>query len=212
MAIFGKKEEKKGRGVIPVDRVKDLSSKGFSEPEIIDILRREGYSPEEIDKAFTELIKTAVTKEERPAPKPTETPKETTGIPEIESLLGGETKVKTELTVPETSLPSTAPATEEYFEYMLDERLVEVYQRFEDIYYRIEELEKSINEINEKISSLTKAKIEESEELSKKVETFTESLQSITGRVGSLEKAFKETLPSLVEAIKSLNESLKKVQ
>ena len=30
-----------GKGNVPTDRVKDLSSRGFSEPEIIDVLRKE---------------------------------------------------------------------------------------------------------------------------------------------------------------------------
>ncbi|MEM5824804.1 MAG: hypothetical protein QXW04_02135, partial [Candidatus Aenigmatarchaeota archaeon] len=53
MVLFGsKKEKKEGRGEIPTEKVKNFLNKGFSEIEIIDILRKEGYSPEEIDKAL----------------------------------------------------------------------------------------------------------------------------------------------------------------
>ena len=209
---IGKKAKKEGKGEIPIERIKDLSSKGFSEPEIIDILRREGYSAEEIDKGFIEVLKggvvetSKVQKEEaRPEPK-----EEKATLPEIEELLRGEEKEE-KLEVPETSLPSfTQSITEEYVEYLTDQKLIEVYQRFEDIYYRIEELEKIVKEIEVKVENLSKQRFVESEELIKKVEGFSEGLQVVSGRVGSLEKAFKETLPSLVDAIKSLNESLKK--
>ncbi|MEM5811735.1 MAG: hypothetical protein QW641_00355 [Candidatus Aenigmatarchaeota archaeon] len=221
MPIFGKKEVKKGKGIIPTDRVKDLSSKGFSEPEIIDILRREGYSPEEIDKALGEAIKSAIEKEEKreevKEPLSQLTPLPTSPVPpapaplkELESLFGAKGEV-TALEVPETSLPSPARAlTEEYIEYIIDQKLIEVYQRFEDIYYRIEEIEKAMKEMNESISEIARKKVLESEELTRRFENFSESMQTITGRVGSLEKAFKETLPSLVEAIRNLNESLRK--
>ena len=55
MPIFGKKAEK-GRGFVPVEKVKALISNNVPEGQIIDILRREGFSAEEIDKAFTEVF------------------------------------------------------------------------------------------------------------------------------------------------------------
>ncbi len=58
MFLFGKKKSaKKG---IPVDLVKELSSKGLSEPEIVSILRRQGYSPSQIEKALAETLKTTI--------------------------------------------------------------------------------------------------------------------------------------------------------
>ena len=53
----GKKNPEKanmspGKGFIPVDKAKDMSSKGFTEPEIIDSLRKEGFNAREIDSAF----------------------------------------------------------------------------------------------------------------------------------------------------------------
>ncbi len=67
----GKKEElppkTSGHGSVPVEKVKELSAKGFSEVEIIDVLRKEGYSPKEIDQALTLALKSRV---EEPAPKP----------------------------------------------------------------------------------------------------------------------------------------------
>ena len=59
MALFGfgsKKEVKVGKGEIPVEKAKNLLMRGFSEIEVIDTLRKEGYSPEEIDKALMQAV------------------------------------------------------------------------------------------------------------------------------------------------------------
>src|SRR3989338_713027 len=45
----------------PSERVGELSSKGFPEGEIIDVLRKEGYGPDEIDRAMTQVLKLGVT-------------------------------------------------------------------------------------------------------------------------------------------------------
>ena len=45
--LGGKKEPEKGpkmgKGFVPTDKVKELSGRGFSEPEIVDALRKEGF-------------------------------------------------------------------------------------------------------------------------------------------------------------------------
>lgn len=56
MPIFGKKREM-GKGFTPIERVKKLISNNVPEGEIIETLRKEGFSAEEIDKAFVEAIK-----------------------------------------------------------------------------------------------------------------------------------------------------------
>jgi len=70
LPFFGKKKPEaiKGKGFVPVDRARQLMSKGFSETEVIDVLRREGYSAEEIDKALTETLKAGVAGASVPSP------------------------------------------------------------------------------------------------------------------------------------------------
>ncbi len=60
MFLFRKKEKKKKGMEIPVDIVKSLSSKGMSEPEIVAVLRKQGYSPYEIEKAISLALKSTV--------------------------------------------------------------------------------------------------------------------------------------------------------
>ena len=53
-------EESRGRGYPPTDRVKELMSRGFSELDTIDVLRREGFSADEIDRSLTQAVKEGV--------------------------------------------------------------------------------------------------------------------------------------------------------
>ena len=64
-SLFGKKKGGKGA---PTERVKTLSTQGLSEPEIIATLRKEGYSPGDVDKAMRTALKEAV------SPSPYEKP------------------------------------------------------------------------------------------------------------------------------------------
>ncbi len=49
-----------GGGRIPTERVMSLSSQGVSEPEIIRMLKNEGYTPVEVDTAMKQALKGAV--------------------------------------------------------------------------------------------------------------------------------------------------------
>src|SRR3972149_3615109 len=102
MAIpfFKKKTPVSGKGMVPTDRAKELTSKGFSEIEVIDILRKEGYSAEEIDKALTQAVKFGVTAE-----APSQTAQSSSEkLPTLEEI--APTPLKAEMPeMPETSLP-----------------------------------------------------------------------------------------------------------
>ena len=58
MFLFRKKGKK--REYIPVDIVQNLSSKGMSEQEIVAVLRRQGFSPYQIERAISTALKSAV--------------------------------------------------------------------------------------------------------------------------------------------------------
>ena len=64
--LFGKKK-KKGKGFIPLEKVKELKAKNLPDGEIIQALMNEGFSAEEIDQALIQyynLPKEAEKKEE----------------------------------------------------------------------------------------------------------------------------------------------------
>jgi len=55
MPIFGRKKEV-GRGNIPTERIKTLILEGVAQETIINTLRKEGFSAEEIDKGLTQAL------------------------------------------------------------------------------------------------------------------------------------------------------------
>lgn len=83
MLIFGKKPKKRSEKEIPVDMVRNLASKGMSEPEIVSVLRKQGYSPYEIERAISIALKSTVMgnpasqtqMQQFPAPSPTPMPR-----------------------------------------------------------------------------------------------------------------------------------------
>src|SRR5438128_10637225 len=57
-------ERKTGGGRVPIERIKEMVARGFTEPEMIDILRNEGFTAEEIDKALTLAMRLGITQKE----------------------------------------------------------------------------------------------------------------------------------------------------
>ncbi len=64
MSLFGKKKNKgklrPGKGFDPIARVREMAARGFSEPEMIDVLRRDGFGANEIDNALTQALRIGV--------------------------------------------------------------------------------------------------------------------------------------------------------
>lgn len=226
MLFFKKKKKEEamaslGKGVIPADRVKELSSKGFTQPEIIGTLRKEGFSAAEIDKGLTQALKAGAT--ETRTEMPTFPPKaeQTSRLPTFPLVtekkaalptLEEAPKPKAEMpAVPETTLPEeyyypeTYP-TEEYVEYIVKEKIRDVEQKVSEFSIRYGQLEKKIGQIYDQLGLLTKAKPSEQQLLSVKLDSFKETVDDISIRLGSLEKAFKETLPALIESVRALSD------
>ena len=206
MLFFKKKPENMpalGKGFLPTDRVKELSSKGFSEPEMIDILRKEGFSAEEIDKGLTEALRAGVTGASAPAFAPTP-PAEEPKLPTLEEIAPEPTSMPA---IPETSLPTEyyqGYSPEEYLDYVLRERMGEIDERIVQFMSKYGEVEKKMAEVHEELSLLSKARITESQILMSKIDSFKETIDDVSARVSSLEKAFKETLPALIESVRAL--------
>jgi hypothetical protein len=75
MKLFGKKKDMPpppppmGMRRNPISEVQLLSSRGLSEPEIIETLRREGYSTNEIDSAMKDALRSRISGGYQPAPQ-----------------------------------------------------------------------------------------------------------------------------------------------
>lgn len=207
LPFFKKKKEEViiGKGFIPIDRVREMASRGFSEPEMIDVLRREGFSAEEIDRALTHVLRAGISE-----PKT----RTETALPTLEEIVKPETP-KAEVSVPETSLPPeyyASYATEEYIDYVVQSRISEVNERLNEFNIKYEEIEKRIEQINEQLNEIIKARTSEQQLILNRIESFSDAINDANIRVSSLEKAFKETLPALIESVRALSDLVQRLK
>jgi len=214
LKLGGKKEPEKvsgmGKGFIPTDRVRELSAKGFSEPEMIDVLRKEGFGAEEIDRALTQALKIGVTGEpEGPTTLPTLEnlqPMQTQPLPQQPLAEGGSQIPQ----MPEQSLQypqyPESYGTEELIESIVQERMGEINQKFNEFMAKQANLERSISNLHHQLSILSKGKTQTEQSIISKIDSFKDTLTDINGRMSSLEKAFKDALPALIESVRSLTD------
>ncbi|MEM5773023.1 MAG: hypothetical protein QXL86_02235 [Candidatus Aenigmatarchaeota archaeon] len=199
---------------LPIDRVKELSSKGFSEIDIIDILRKEGYSPEEIDAALTETLKSSVGSSSK-----TEGPIE---LPKLEELKPKEAPLE----VPETSLPQdysyyTSPygsqlpeayPVEDYIEFLVKEKTAQLDEKLREFVIKYSELEKRFKEIHEQLNELAKSRVSEDKLIISKLDELKSVLSDVETRLAGLEKAFKDALPALIESVRALSDVVQRMK
>ncbi|MEM5836441.1 MAG: hypothetical protein QXR09_01740 [Candidatus Aenigmatarchaeota archaeon] len=200
----------------PVERIKELSSKGFSEVEIIDILRKEGYSPEEIDAGLTEALKMGVSGISPPGEGPV-------SLPKLEDLQ----PKQTQLEIPETSLPQdysyyTTPLyalhseqsypTEDYIEFIVKEKTAELNDKLKEFMIKYSELEKKFAEIHQQLNELMRAKTSGEQLVLARLDEVKSVLTDMETRIAGLEKAFKDALPALIESVRALSDVVQRVK
>jgi len=208
--FFGKKKEEEaplGKGFIPIDRVRELSDKGFSEPEIIDVLRKEGFSAEEIDRGLTQVLKLGVTGQ----------PEEPSTLPTMENLQAtGQFEGQGVPQMPERSIQypqyPESYGTEELIESVVQERMGEVDQKFAELVAKQTALERSISNLHHQLSIMSKGRTQTEQAILSKIDSFKDSIDEMNGRVSSLEKAFKDALPALIESVRSLTDLVHRVK
>jgi DNA-binding transcriptional MerR regulator len=196
---LGKKAEetpKLGKGFIPADRVKELSDKGFSEPEIIDVLRKESFSAEEIDRALTQALELKISGAPEPEPSlPTfGQPQRAPQMPQI----------------PEPSLqypPATEGyGTEELVESIVHERMADIDEKLAEFRVKHADLERNISNLHNQLLILTKGTSQTEQAIVAKLDSLKDSLTDMNASISSLEKAFKDALPALIESVRSLTD------
>jgi DNA-binding transcriptional MerR regulator len=214
LPFLQQKPESMKKGV-PVDRVTELSSKGFSEVDIIDILRKEGYSPDEIDAALTEALKLGVSGISPPA-------KDEVSLPKLEELQ----PKKAPMEVPETSLPQDysyystpyyvqpeqAYPSEDYIELLVKEKTAELDDKLKEFMIKYSELEKRFAEVHEQLNEIAKAKRTAEDLILVRLDEVKSVLTEVETRLSGVEKAFKDTLPALIESVRALSDVVQKMK
>jgi flagellar capping protein FliD len=196
--LGGKKAEevpRLGKGFIPSDRVRELSDKGFSEPEVIDVLRKEGFSAEEIDRALTQVLELKIAGQPEQQPSfPTFGQQQQPQMPQI----------------PEQSLqyPQATEGfgAEELIESIVNERMVDVSQELADFKIKQSDLERNISNLHHQLSLITKDRSQAEQAIMMKLDSMKDSMIDMNGKMSSLEKAFKDALPALIESVRSLTD------
>ncbi len=204
---------KKQQKAPPIERVKELSSHGFSEPEIIDVLRKEGYGPQEIDLALTMALKEKLNPQETKAQDIGGKKEEAS--PTFEEIAH---KLQRGSTI-QTTQPTTEQYThqfqiqqqyswEDYFnyiDYLVHSRINEVSKELEKIDLKYQTLERRIDEINQNIKQTVVTKEESYHQILRKIDELNSSISEMSQRINALEEIFKEILPALIDSVRSLS-------
>ncbi|MEM5853165.1 MAG: hypothetical protein QXG39_00965 [Candidatus Aenigmatarchaeota archaeon] len=196
---------------VPIDRVKELSSRGFSEVEIIDILRKEGYSPEEIDSALTEALKFGVSGISPPSEGPV-------NLPKLEELEPKQAVAEVpETSIPEeyyyTSQPYQQPyPTEDYIDLIIRERTAELDDKLREFTLKYSELEKRFSELKQQLEELIKSRSTSEQLILARLDEFKSLLSELEIRVAGMEKAFKDALPALIESVRALSDVVQRMK
>ena len=223
MLFFKKKDQPTvgglGRGNIPADRVRDLSAKGFGEPEMIDVLRKEGYSAEEIDKSLTSVLKGNIGGMPQSSMQ-TMPSSNSPQLPTMDQIQPSAPAMMPQ--IPETSLPqdyyypqqqqqSEFPS-EEYIDYIVKDRVGEVDRKVSEFSLKYRELESRLKEIQEQLNIMGQSRGGEQNQILQNLNSFKDSISEVDTRLSSLEKAFKETLPALIESVRALCDLVQRVK
>jgi len=195
---------KKHQKAPPVERVKELSSHGFSEPEIIDILRKEGYNPQEIDLALTQALKEKL--------QTTTSTKQKEEIPSFEEVVK---KVQPDQQIQQQSIQYTSSTQheqqyswEEYFsyiDYLIHSRISEINKELEKINMKHQNLERRIDEINQNFKEIVSKREETYTQILRKIDELNSSIANLALRISTLEELLKDILHALIESVRSLS-------
>ena len=193
-----------------------MSGKGFSEPEIIDILRKEGHSSEEIDSGLNQALKLGVTGESEFS---------TEGPPTLRDLQKSEQQFQAfpqeqefqdfqqpATQIPEQSMqfqqyyPQDSYNTEELIESIVQERMGELDKKLTDFRAKYMNLERKMSDLHNQLRVVSKNRQESEHAIISKLDSIGDNMTDMNAKISSLEKAFKEALPALIESVRSLTD------
>lgn len=220
LPFLKKKEQPPAKTFVPMERVKELASRGFPEPDMIDVLRKEGYTPEAIDNALTASLKMNIAETsapgeyEQPQPNPAPQPQQRAEqLPTLEELVPQRQEMPQ---MPEQSLnqeyyTQQYPA-EDYIDYVVQARVSEVNDRLNEFSIRYQEMGKRIEVISEQLTQMMHTRSGEQQQILTRMDGLGETVNDVDIKVGSLEKIFRETLPALIESVRALTDLVQRLK
>ncbi len=204
------------RVFIPLDLAKKLAGEGKNEGEIIEELKKRGFTPFQIDNALKAALKDAVVpkrpyvsslpqpQEKSPMVEP-ETPVEVAGVekpsegyppekilvPEKLSPLAPPGERPPEMK--EETKPSSGEVTvEELVESVVEERWAGMAEKIGAFLNKEEQISSELKTLRESIEDVSKAEKATDSALAQQIDQFSSDHGKLETRLRALEKAFKE--------------------
>jgi DNA-binding transcriptional MerR regulator len=213
-----------GRGFSELDTIDVLRREGFSPDEIDKALTqtlKEGVTgggqadAQQTQMPWQEQQPPAQSAQQMQAPQqypypparqPEQRPQEQPELrlPTMDDLQGKATATPV---APESSLPDEyyqGYPTEEYIDYVVQERTRDVTDKLNEFSLRNREIEAKIRDMSERVGEMSKMRINEQQQVLSTIEGLTDSVNDVNMRIAGLEKAFKDTLPALIESVRAL--------
>lgn len=223
----------------PVDDVRQLSRDGYSEEEITDILRDEGYSFGQINEALNQAVRESVggqpppegggpapegpwrggPPEEQPMQGPPQgggmggpPPAEPAQQPQPPAAGGGGRGQMARAPDVDVSGTGLSEEVEEMIEIIVKEHFTEVEDEFANVYTEIDELAAKLDAVTQQLQEIEIRGDEDEKEFIQKVDEIEEYIQQEQSQLGGMERAFEQVLPSLVENVRELSELVKEMK
>ena len=207
---------KKGEKKSAIERVQELGSHGRSEKEIINMMRQEGYSNEEISGALNKAIKFRVSGPSSGYTDQPPTPSYTRGGPSSRFVAPPpETSGSWEGSGDSNVIEMTEEeeiGLEELIEEIIEEKWKSVNSDLEEIQKGFIQLQDQIDFLNQRINKIEEKDKEKETQIKEMIQDSSNQMQRIEGRIGSVEKAFKDFLPNLTENVRSLSSIVEKMK
>ncbi len=190
--LFGSKPK---RNDVPIAEVRKMMDQGMTDKQIIDELKKQGYSMDLIEKAMLQMVKT----EPEPSldiPKFDDSPLDLDEpVPDPLEDLDHLSDVGEE-----GGIENPEDIVEELVEGIIEDKMKSVSKEIEGLKEKFAGIRSDIEEIRK----ARKQNIDVSD-LTIRVNEMETKLMDLGVRVGALEKAFKQLLPSLVDNVHNLS-------
>ncbi len=205
-----------------IEYAKQLFAQGYSEPQVVNELRRQGISFQTIDYVMKEILRNNVTSNQNfmenenydsfsfdmLTPKIREISDQ--GYKDMEEEIFkdyGEYSEESGIGEEEYDYNwKDVDKLEEIVEAVLEDRLKYVLQKISELEIKIKNIESEFEETNDKIENIKKNHENDINSVKNSISDIIERIDKLEPKLNGFEKAFKDIVPDLVDEVKELKE------
>ncbi len=212
-----------------IDYANELFSKGYSEAQVVDVLRREGLNFDEIDRIISSALRMRVSGEpSMPAAQQEYT--QLSANPQFDQQFYNtgtypddfQESNESDITplgqgtggvlASEGSEFITMDEIEGFVETTVEEKMREMDEIINQFADKVEELERRINAVSASLEDEISKIKENLETISGDMRDTKDTLSQLEPRLNSLEKAFKDIVPNLVDSVREVKEMVHELE